>query len=51
MKVRVTVTVDIDPDAWTLNYGVEGTEAIHKDVETYCAQALHTHLEQAGVMP
>lgn len=35
MKVRISLTVEVDPDAWTATYGVEGTAAIRADVKTY----------------
>lgn len=34
MKVRVTLTIDVDPEAWTLAYGTE-PDQIRDDVKTY----------------
>ena len=50
MKVKVEVTVDIDPEAWTMNYGVEGTAAIREDVKEYCRHTLHDQLAQVEVL-
>ena len=35
MKVSVNLTIDVDPEAWTLAYGVEGAAAIREDVRGY----------------
>ena len=40
MKVRIALTVDIDPEMWTLNYGVESAEAIRSDVKAYCEDTI-----------
>lgn len=40
MKVRVTVTVEIDPEEWATAYGVEGTQAIRDDVKQYVANGV-----------
>ena len=34
MKIKVTVTLDVDPEAWVLNYGIERAE-VRDDVKTY----------------
>ena len=35
MKVRVTVTLDIDPEAWDMNYGTGTTPAaVRADVQS-----------------
>ncbi len=34
-KVRVSLTLDIDRDAWYDIYGVEGVAALREDVRTY----------------
>jgi hypothetical protein len=36
MKVRVTLTVEVDPAAWQLAYGTE-TEDLREDVRNYIA--------------
>ena len=50
MKVRISLTVDIDPDAWTMNYGVEGAEAIRKDVREYVTHGVYDGLSVTGVL-
>lgn len=40
MKVRINITVEVDAEAWTLNYGVEGAAAIREDVVTYVRATL-----------
>lgn len=51
MKVRVTMTVDIDPEAWDLNYGT-GTDAaaVREDVRTYIENGARDQLETVGVL-
>ncbi|NKS33137.1 hypothetical protein GS534_24225 [Rhodococcus hoagii] len=49
MKVKIEVTVDIDPEAWTMNYGVEGAAAIREDVREYCRNTLIEQLRQVAV--
>lgn len=51
MKVRVGFTVEIDPEAWDLNYGT-GTEAavIREDVRTYIEQGARDQLAGVGVL-
>jgi hypothetical protein len=34
MKIRVTLTIEVDPEAWTLAYGTE-PEDLREDVKTY----------------
>ena len=38
MRVRVTVTVDVDPVAWERDYGVDQHDraALRADVKSYC---------------
>ncbi len=40
MKVRVTITVEVDPEIWTLEYGVNSTAEIRDDVKTYVVVAV-----------
>lgn len=35
MKVKISLTVEVDAEAWTATYGVEGAAAIRQDVKTY----------------
>lgn len=48
MKVRVTVTLDVDPEAWTLNYGIEGRSAIAADVREWAHNLLHQAASESG---
>lgn len=50
MRVNITVTVDIDPESWTTNYGVEGAAAIRADVKEYVAGLVHTTLASVDVL-
>lgn len=50
MKVKISVEVDIDPEAWTLNYGVEGAAAIRADVKRYAEGTILEQLNQVGVL-
>lgn len=52
MKVRLEFTVDVDPEAWTLAFGVKGSSEIREDVRAYmrnliqqCAAAEETDME------
>lgn len=51
MKVRITLTVDIDPEAWDMNYGT-GTDpaAVRADVKTYVEGTVHEQLRQVDVL-
>ena len=51
MKVRVCVTVDIDPEAWDMNYGT-GTDpaTVREDVKTYLEYTVHDQLSIVGVL-
>ena len=44
MKVRISFTVDIDPEAWALTYGIEGAEGIREDVKAHAEQMLKAFL-------
>jgi len=49
MKVKISLMVDIDPQAWTENYGVEGAE-IRPDVQQYARTTILDQLESVGVL-
>ena len=51
MKVKVSMTVDIDPEVWTMNYGVEGAAAIRDDAKEAIKQAVYAYLQEIGVSP
>jgi hypothetical protein len=44
MKVRIDLTVDIDVDAWMLNYGVE-KEDVRADVQESAASMVVQQLD------
>lgn len=50
MKVHVEFTVDIDPDAWTLNYGISGAREIREDVKGYVEETAIEQLVLVGVL-
>lgn len=35
MKIRVSITVDLDPEDWTLAFGMSGNAEIREDVKEY----------------
>lgn len=45
MKVKVTVTLDIDVDAWMLNYGINSNE-VRADVKGYFADVCQGQLQR-----
>lgn len=49
MKVHITMTVEIDPDDWTLNYGIEGRPAIRADLITWAPEIVRQQLVQSGI--
>lgn len=49
MKVRVEFTVDIDPEAWEMNYGVPRSEQ-REDIRNYCEQGMRDQLREVGVL-
>ena len=52
VKIRVSVEVDIDPQAWATEYGFDPSQkiAICDDVKAYVREAVHQHLEGAGML-
>jgi hypothetical protein len=51
MKVKITFTVDIDPEVWDLNYGTgTSAKAIREDVQNSAEDAIQSHFEQIGVL-
>ena len=51
MKIKIEMTVDIDPADWELNYGIDAKDAkaIREDVRESLKHITHGHLEQIGV--
>jgi hypothetical protein len=50
VKVRIVVMVNIDPEAWTMNYGVEGAAEIRADVVAYVGSLVREQLNDVGVL-
>lgn len=46
MKVRITVTVDINPWVWAFEYGLPADDkpAIREDVRTHLTEGVSEHL-------
>lgn len=49
MKVRIEFTVDIDVDAWMLDYGIDRGE-VNADVKKYVKYGVMEHLAGLGVL-
>lgn len=49
VKIRVSFTVDIDPEAWATEYGV-APEDVRTDVQSYLGQNAHTQLADLGLL-
>lgn len=45
MKISITLTIDVDPEAWADNYGIE-KGAVREDVKTY----VHSTVQQSPGM-
>jgi hypothetical protein len=43
MKVRVNMTVEIDPEVWAIEYGLDPNDkkAIREDVKNYIINGIH----------
>lgn len=46
MKVRVTLTVEVDPESWELNYGVD-KEAMRQDVREWVQHVVDEQLRHS----
>ena len=49
MKIKVTLTVDVDPAAWADEYGTRLSE-VREDVKRHAANSLLAHFESVGVL-
>ncbi len=49
MKVRVTVTLDVDADAWATEYGLN-LEDVRADVKEHAAHSLTGHFAALGLL-
>jgi hypothetical protein len=50
VKVRFEITLDVDAEAWTLNYGIEGAREIRQDVVVHAANTLLAQFENQGLL-
>src|SRR5690606_13407385 len=50
VKVRVTFTVDVDPDAWSREYGVPRAD-VRKDINEWAMYGLRAHIADLGLAP
>jgi hypothetical protein len=51
MRVAVPISVDIDPEAWSRNYGTAGRMAeIREDVKSYVESLVQEHLDSLGLL-
>lgn len=49
MKVKVSFTVEIDADAWELNYGTDRAN-LREDVKNYAESTVVEQFAQVGVL-
>ena len=50
MKVKISFTIDIDPDYWETSYGITGAQAIREDVKTYAENTVRDHFDSVGAL-
>lgn len=50
MKVRVTVTLDVDEESWAMNYGIEGKAEIREDVKNHANHTLTETFRDMGLL-
>lgn len=48
MKVRITTTVEVDPDAWAADFGVDRKE-VRDDVRAYFSNWIQGHVDSLGL--
>lgn len=52
MKIVLTTTVEVDPEAWATDHGIENTPAaVRADVKTYFSNFAQTHVDDLGLSP
>lgn len=49
MKVKISFTIDVDVDAWMLDYSVERAE-VREDVKVYVENGTLDHLRGLGML-
>jgi hypothetical protein len=50
VKVKVEVTVDINPEAWEMNYGISGAKEIREDVKEFAKNAILAQFDAVGLL-
>jgi hypothetical protein len=50
VKVRVVITLDIDPEAYSTEYGVAGAAEIRRDVRQLADTMVYEHLNGLGLL-
>lgn len=48
MKVRIQVTIDVNPEDWAVEFGLDRGD-VRSDVQTYFDLLIHEHLEALGL--
>lgn len=49
MKVRISFTLDIDPEMWALSYGT-GPKEIRQDVKNYAYHIVQQQFDSTGLL-
>lgn len=50
MKVRITLTLDINEDSWTTEYGMKGASHIREDVRQWVHTQVVDELDDRGLL-
>lgn len=50
VRTKFEITVDINAEAWTSNYGVEGSKEIREDVRNYLRDLVLEQLRSVDVI-
>jgi hypothetical protein len=50
MRTSITIKLDLDPEAWTLNYGIEGWPAIRANAKAYTETMIVEHFRDLGLL-
>jgi hypothetical protein len=49
VKIRVTVILDVDPEAWSEEYSVD-RKNVRRDVVEYVKDSIYAHFQGAGML-
>ena len=50
MRVTVTIQLDVDPEAWALQYGVTGARALREDVKLHATAQVVGHFRSLDLL-